>query len=135
MSIAKDSGPGQFKRNILLIYGLLVAVGLGTVMLVLFTNVFETPRAGEIPQIVWLIAAGMLLFMLVYIVSKISKVLDVIEDSSSKLERIAELLEKNRSVLQRVDDGIGLTETARAVLNRDADRQRLRDAVLEKLKL
>jgi hypothetical protein len=135
MSIAKDSGSGQFKRNILVGYGLLVAVGLGIIIVSLFTNVFETKGAWEIPQIVWLIAAGMLLFMLVYIISKISKVLDVIEDSSSKLERIAELLEKNRSVLQHVDEGIGLSETARAILNRDADRERLRDAVLEKLQL
>lgn len=135
MSIAKDSGPGQFKRKILLIYGLIVAVIVGIVMVVSLTNVFETQRAGEIPQIVWLAAVGVVLFVLVYIVTKISKVLDVIEDSSLKLERIAQLLEKNRSVLQHVDEGIGLTETARSVLNRDADRERLRDAVLEKLKL
>ena len=61
------------------------------------------------------------------------KILDALRDNSTKLERITDALEKNHSVLTQINQSTRLSETAKAIAFRDADRQSLREAVLDKL--
>ena len=61
------------------------------------------------------------------------KILDALQDNSTKLEKITEALEKLREGLAQIDQSTHLSETARAIAFRDADRQSLREAVFDKL--
>ena len=112
-----------------LIYLPIIAV----VFLVMFTNIFDTQRVGEIPQLVWLLAAAVGLIALIVILAKLFRVVDAIEDGNSKLEKIAESLEKNHSLLRQINQSAQLSEAAKTIASRDAERQTMREAVLDKL--
>jgi hypothetical protein len=64
---------------------------------------------------------------------RLSKIFEVIEENNAKLERIAESLERNHAVLSQIDQIVRLSETAKIIAFRDADRQSLREAVFDKL--
>ena len=129
MDLGKDRLLWRFKRHIIIIYIALLAV----VLLTLFTSVFQTSQPGSIPQLVWLLAALVFLIAVIIILSKVFVILDALQENGAKLERIAEALEKNRSVLVQINQSTRLSETARAIAFRDADRQSLREAVFDKL--
>jgi hypothetical protein len=133
MNPEKDRPLGQFKWNVLIIYIVLVVVVALTVVLVFFTQVFRTSKAGEIPQLVWLMAVLLLLFVAILTLSKTFKILDELKETNAKLEKIAEALEENRSVLARIDQSVRLSEEAGTIASGDADKRSLREAVLGKL--
>jgi hypothetical protein len=113
MDLGKDRPVGQFGRHILVIYGILVVLALPVVILVFFSNVFQTSEPGSIPDLVWLMAAGVLLFMVILMLSRLSKIFEVIEENNAKLERIAESLERNHAVLSQIDQIVGLAKRPR----------------------
>jgi hypothetical protein len=123
----------QSRWKVLVIYIALAAIFMVTVFLTFFTNIFRTTRAGAIPQLVWFLITSLFLVAVILLLSKAIKILDALEENSAKLERIVEALEKNRSVLARIDQSVRLSEAARAIAFRDADRQFLREAVFAKL--
>ena len=133
MDIGKNRALWQSKWNILVAYVLLAAVFLVTVFLTFFTNVFRTSRVGSIPHLVWFLVAALSLVAVILLFSKILKILDALEENGAKLERIAEALEKNRSVLAQIEQTARLSEAARTIVFRDADRQWLRETVFDKL--
>ena len=133
MDIGKNRALWQSKWNILVAYVLLAAVFLVTVFLTFFTNVFRTSKMGSIPHLVWFLAAALSLVAVILLFSKILKILDALEENGAKLERIAEALEKNRSVLAQIEQTARLSEAARTIVFRDADRQSLREVVFDKL--
>jgi len=96
-------------------------------------NIFRTTRAGAIPQLVWFLVASLFLVAVILLLSKAVKILDALEENGAKLERIAEALEKNRSILARIDQSARLSEAAKTIAFRDADRQSLQEAVFDKL--
>jgi len=59
--------------------------------------------------------------------------LDILDDSNSKLEKVAGELEKLRQVVNQVNQSIHVSETAKSIAFRDNDTQTLRDAVFDKL--
>lgn len=133
MDIGKNRALWQSKWNILVAYVLLAAVFLVTVFLTFFTNVFRTSKMGSIPHLVWFLAAALSLVAVILLFSKILKILDTLEENGAKLERIAEALEKNRSILTHIDQSARLSEAAKTIVFRDADRQWLRETVFDKL--
>lgn len=133
MDIGKDKPVWQFRRYILVIYAILVVVALPVVILVFFSNIFRTSEAGSIPELVWLMAAGVLLFMVILMLSRLSKIFEVIEENNAKLEKIAEAMERNHAALSQIAQSVRLSETAKVIAFRDADRQSLREAVFDKL--
>jgi len=133
MDIGKNRALWQSKWNILVAYVVLAAVFLVTVFLTFFTNIFRTSKMGSIPHLVWFLAAALSLVAVILLLSKILKILDALEENGAKLERIAEALEKNRSVLAQIEQTARLSEAARTIVFRDADRQWLRETVFDKL--
>jgi len=119
----------RFKWHIVIIYIALMAV----VLLAILTGIFGTPEEGQIPPVVWLFGGFVLLIVVLIMLSKILKILDRLQDNSTRLERIIDALEKNRSVLTQINQSTRLSETAKAIAFRDSDRQSLREAVLDKL--
>ena len=133
MDIGKNRALWQSKWNILVAYVVLAAVFLVTVFLTFFTNVFRTSKMGSIPHLVWFLAAALSLVAVILLFSKILKILDALEENGAKLERMAEALEKSRSVLAQIEQTARLSEAARTIVFRDADRQWLRETVFDKL--
>jgi len=133
MDIGKNRALWQSKWSILVAYVLLAAVFLVTVFLTFFTNIFRTSKMGSIPHLVWFLAAALSLVAVILLLSKILKILAALEENGAKLERIAEALEKNRSILTHIDQSARLSEAAKTIVFRDADRQWLREVVFDKL--
>lgn len=129
MDMKKDRLLWRFKWHIVIIYIALMAV----VLLAILTGIFGTPEEGQMPPVVWLLGGFVLLIVVLIMLSKILKILDRLQDNSTRLERIIDALEKNRSVLTQINQSTRLSETAKAIAFRDADRQSLREAVLDKL--
>jgi hypothetical protein len=119
MNTGPDKGTGEFKRWTVVAYvGLMVLVA-AVASLVLFTNIFEESSLGSILQWIWVVIAVAVIWML----SKLFKILEALQENNAKLD-----------VLGGIDEGVRLSDTARFVLYREADRQLLRQAVLEVLK-
>jgi len=129
MNLGKDKPLWRFKWHFVIICIVLIAV----VLLAVFTNVFQTPEEGEMPQLVWLLAILVLLATVILILSKTFKILSSLAENGAKLEKITETLEKNRSVLTQINQNTRLGEAAKAIAFRDADMQSLREAVFDKL--
>ena len=106
---------------------------IATVLLVMYTDIFRTARVGEIPQLVWLLAAAVGLIALITMLSKLFRILDALWDNSTKLEKIAEAMEKNSTILKQINQSAQLSETAKTIAFHDADQQTIREAVLDKL--
>ncbi|MFH1370930.1 MAG: hypothetical protein ABII09_06555 [Planctomycetota bacterium] len=129
MDFGKGGPMGRFIKYLLITYGVIVAV----VLLVFFTDVLKTKQDNELPPIIWLLAAFLLMVTLIIILATSLKTLDVLNDSSSKLDKVSGELEKMRQILNQVNQSTRLSETARAIAFRDSDMQTLRDAVFDKL--
>ena len=59
--------------------------------------------------------------------------LETMTEGNDKLEKISEGLEKNRSILSQINQNIRLSEAAKTIAFREADRQALRETVFDKL--
>jgi hypothetical protein len=129
MNLGKDISLWRFKWHIAVI-GIVVLVVL---LFSFLTDISQPPEAGSITQFIWPAAILVLLAAVILILSKTFKIFDTIRESDTKLDKIAETLEKNRSVLTQINHSARLSETAKAIVFRDADRQSLRDAVFDKL--
>lgn len=129
MNFGKDRPIWQLKWHIAIIYAALIVV----VLLTFLTDIFRTSEPGSIPQAVWLLAAVVFLITLIIMLSRVFKILESIQENGSRMERVVETLEKTRAALAQVNQTIRLSETAKAIAFRDADRQSLREAVFDKL--
>jgi len=133
MDPRKDRPSWEFSWRIVVIYAGLMVLALVLVVVTFLTDLFETPKEGQIPYFVWLPVASVLLIAVITMLSKILKILDRLQDNSTRLERTIDALEKNRSILTEINQSTRLSEAAKAIVFRDADRQSLREAVLDKL--
>ena len=129
MDIEKEGPLRRFKWHIVVIGIVLVIV----VLLTIFTDIFQTSGGGVVPQFVLLVGILILLAAVPIILSRVLRILDALTESGAKLDKIAQTLEKNRSVLAQINQASRLSEAARAIAFRDADRQSLREAVFDKL--
>jgi hypothetical protein len=130
MGFGKDRPLWRFKWQFVIIYIALIAV----VLLAVIADIFLPPeQGGKILQLVWLLAALVLLATVILILSKTFKILSSLAENGAKLEKATETLEKNRSVLMQINQNTRLSEVAKAIAFRDADIQSLREAVFDKL--
>ena len=129
MDLGKDRPIWRFKWHMVAIYVALLAV----VLLTVFTDILQTSQAGAIPQLVWLLVALVPLVAVLIMLSKVFKILSVLEENGARLDKIAQSLEKNRSALTQISQSTRLSETAKAIVFRYADKQSLREAVFDKL--
>ena len=129
MDLDKDTILRRFKWHIVIICGVVIAV----LLLATFTDISETSEDGSMVQFVWLLAVFVLLITVLIMLLKIFKIFDTLAENSAKLEKIAEMLEKNCTELVQINQNTRLSETAKTIASRDADRQSLREAVFDKL--
>ena len=129
MNLGKDRPLWRFKWHIVIICIALLAVFL----LAFFTDIFQTSEIGSVQHLVWLLGALIFLSALLAMLSKVFKILDALRDNSTKLEEVTGALEKIHAGLAQINQSTHISETAKAIAFRDADRQSLREAVFDKL--
>jgi hypothetical protein len=125
MDFGKDNLLVRFK-HLFIIYGVIIVV-------VLLAFIFGTKQDGTMPPAVWLLVVVLFMIPLTVIFMTSLKILDIVDDSNSKLEKVTDELEKIRQVVIQVNQCSHLSETAKVIAFRDSDTQTLRDAVFDKL--
>ena len=134
MNSSTDRSSWEFKWRIIVIYVILMVSILGLIVVTFLTDLFHTPKEGQVPSIVWLLLAGAFLLAIIATLSNIIKIFDAIQENSTKLEIMAETLKSIQSSLTEINQITHLSESAKAIILRDEDQQSLREAVLEKIK-
>jgi len=129
MDSQKDSFLQRFKWHIVIICAALVIV----VLLTMFTDIFQAEETNLLRQLVLMLGGLVLLSAFLAMLSKVFKILEMLRDNSTKLEEVTGSLEKIHTGLTQINHSTRVSETAKAIVFRDADRQSLREAVLEKL--
>jgi hypothetical protein len=133
MKLGDDRSRAGGNWKILTIWlGFTLLAGL-LLILVLFTKVFDTSKQWEVPYLVWLLIAGVFLALLILLLCKATQILDAAQQNSTKLEAIAGALKQNSSILADVVQSVHLSDAAKTIVFGDAERQFLRQVVLDKL--
>jgi hypothetical protein len=129
MSSENDSFLRRFKWHVVIIC---VAMAI-VVVLTLFTDIFQKSQTDLLRQLVFILGALVFISALLTMLSRVFKILDALRDNSVKLEEVTSALEKISSGLAQINHSTRVSETAKAIAFRDADRQSLREAVFDKL--
>jgi hypothetical protein len=129
MSSQKDNFLYRFKWHIVIIGVALVIV----VLLIFYTNIFQATEVNLLRQLVLMLSGLIFLSALLAMLSKLFKILEMLRDNSTKLEEVTGSLEKISAGLTQINHSTRVSETAKAIAFRDADRQSLREAVFDKL--
>lgn len=129
MSSEKYSFLERFKWHIVIICAVLAIV----VVLTMFTNIFQADETNLLRQLVLMLGGLVFLSALLAMLSKLLKILETLRENSTKLEEVAGSLEKMHIGLTQINHSARVSETVKAIVFRDADKQSLRDAVFDKL--
>jgi hypothetical protein len=129
MNLGKDSPLWRSRWHVIIIYAALIAV----VALTMFTDIFRSQQPGAIPQIIWLLIAILILAATVVTTSKTAKIFNSLEENNANLEKVTDALDKTREVLVQINQNTCLSESVKAVANREADKQALREIVFDNL--
>jgi len=129
MSSENDSFLRRFKWHLVIICVALAIV----VVLTLFTSIFQKSQTDSLRQLVFILGALVFISALLTMLSRVFKILDALRDNSVKLEELTNALGKISSGLTQINHSTRVSETAKAIAFRDADRQSLREAVFDKL--
>lgn len=130
MDSQKDSLLSRFKWHIIIIIYVLIMTG---VLLLFFPNFLQTEKPGDVPLILWFFIAALFLIALIAILSNVIRILNAVQENSTKLERMTVAMDKLRAALAQIDQSARVSETAKAIAFRDTDRQTLREAVFDKV--
>ncbi len=129
MNSEKDSFLQRFKWHISIICTALVIVFLLSV----FTNIFQTAETNRMRLLVIMLGVLIILSALLTMLSRVFKIVDTLQSFSAKLKELTGALEKIHAGLAQINHSTRISEAAKAIAFRDADRQSLRAAVFEKL--
>jgi len=129
MDLEKNKLSGQLKWYVIIICIVVAAA----VLPMLFTNIFQSPQAGLILQILPCVVGLIILAALLSMVTLVLKTIGMLGENGAKFDKLVEATEKNCSILAQINQSSRLSETAKAIASREADRLSLREAVLEKL--
>ncbi len=130
MDIEEEQGTLQrFKWHIIIICAVLAVV----ILLDFFTNTFQRQQTTTASAPLWKFCGITVLITLVAILLSVLGILNAIMGNNKKLEKIAKDIEKSSEALLQINQNTRLSETAKAIASRDADRQSLREAVFDKL--
>ncbi len=111
-----------------------IAVVAIVLVAALFTDTFQSSETDLWRQLVFMLGALTFLSALLAMLSRVFKILDALHDNSSKLEHVTGTLEKISSELTQINHSTRVSETAKAIAFRDANKQSLQEAVFEKLR-
>jgi len=131
MDPGKASLVQQYKWHIVIIIAALALV----VLLMFTTDIFEPSESNMLRQLIFMLGGLMFLVALLTMLSRVFKILDALKDNSAKLEDVTAALEKMSSGLAQINHSTRVSETAKVIAFRDADRLSLRQAVFEKLQM
>jgi len=129
MNSGTESFLWRFKWHIVIIAIALVIV----ILLSVFTNIFQAAETNLLRQLVIALGVLIILSALLAMLSRVFKILDALRDNSTKLEEVTGALEKISAGLAQINHSTRVSETAKAIAFREADKQSLREAVFEKL--
>jgi len=131
MNPGEDSLVRQYKWHIVIICAVLAVV----ILLMFFTDFLEPSEDSTFRQLLLMLGALMFLVALLTMLSRVFKILEALHDNSKKLEGLTGALEKISAGLAQINHSTRVSETAKAIAFRDADRLSLRQAVFEKLQM
>lgn len=129
MESQKDSFLLRFKWHIVIILVALAAV----VLLAIFTDIFQEAKTGVLRQLVWMLGALIFLIALLTMLSRVFKITDTLRENNAQLEEVTRALQDIHTGLTQINHSTRISETAKAIAFRDANRQSLRETVFEKL--
>ncbi len=113
-----------------------IAIIVMVVVPVVLWNVLGTlPSRGNSsePPVMLILGSTLLLGAAILILVRISNIVDTLKDNSSKLEDVTKVLENISDGLKEIGQYTRLSETAKAIAFRDAERASLQEAVSQKL--
>lgn len=125
-----DKDKPFWKRTIVVCVALIVVFA---VIMGILVAVFQTDDASLALQIAAFLVLILLIAAAAVIVAKVTSILDTLAINRNQFDAIADTLEKIRTLAARTDHNTQLSETAKSIASRDADRQSLRGAVFDKL--
>jgi hypothetical protein len=131
MDSGKDGFAWRYKWHFVIILLAVVIV----VVLIFTTDLFEPSQTILLRQLVFLLGALVFLSALLVMLSRVIKILDALRDNSTKMKELTGALEKIHDGLAQINHSTRISEAAKAIAFRDADRQSLREAVFEKLQM
>jgi len=129
MNSEKGGLLSRFKWHIAIICAALAIV----VVLTFVTDIFQKAETNLLRQLVLMLGALVFLSALLAMLSRVFKILDALRNNSTKLEEVTSALEKISAGLTQINHSTRVSETAKAIAFRDADRRSLREAVFDKL--
>ncbi|MHC4191130.1 MAG: hypothetical protein ACYSUB_15865 [Planctomycetota bacterium] len=129
MDSKKDTFLRRFKWHTVIISATLVIV----LLLSVFTNIFQAAETNRLRLLVIMLGVLIILSALLAMLSRVFKIVDTLHDFSVKLKELTGALEKIHTGLAQIDRSTRVSEAAKAIAFRDADKQSLREAVFDKL--
>ena len=119
----------KIRKKTAIIYGAIIVV----VLLTIFTDIFNVTESVSITQVVALTAILIIMTAVVTALPKLFTLTDRLKENNEKLEKVSDTLERVSDLLSQINRNTRLSETAKAIAFREADRQSLREAVFDKL--
>ncbi len=129
MGSEKDGFLRRFKWHVLIVC-LAVAI---VVVLTVFTDIFHKTETNLLRQLVLMLGALVFVAALLTMITRVSMILKALAENSVKLEDVTGALERISTELTQINHITRVSETAKSIVFRDADRQSLREAVFDKL--
>ncbi len=129
MDSGKDSQVWRYRWHIVIIIVTLTAV----LLLAVFTDVFQ--KSENVRQPVFLMGGLIFLGALLATLSRVSKIVDTLNENSARLEEASKALCHIRDGLMQINHSTRISDVAKAIAFRDEDRRSLQEAVFERLKL
>lgn len=131
MDSGKDGFAWRYKWHFVII---LLAIAI-VVVLIFTTDLFEPSQTILLRQLVFLLGALVFLSALLVMLSRVIKIFDALRDNSTRMKELTSALEKIHDGLAQINHSTRISEAAKAIAFRDADKQSLREAVFEKLQM
>ena len=128
MDSGKDSQVWRYKWHIAIVVAAVAVV----LVLAIFTDVFQ--KAESIRQPVLLMGALIFLGALLATLSRVSRIVDTLNENSARLEEASKALSHIRDGLMQINHSTRISDAAKAIAFREEDRRSLREAVFERLK-
>jgi len=128
MNLKKNKFLWRFKWHIIITYLVLLAL----VLLLAFLGSGES-ESGVMSSLIGFVGGSLLLAVVILILVRVFTIPEELKENSEKLEKVAGSLEKIRAALTQVNQNTRLSESAKSIAFRDADKQILREAVFDKL--
>jgi len=128
MDSGNDSQVWRYRWHIATI----VAVVAAVLALAVFTDIFQ--RTQSLRQPILLMGGSIFLVALLIMLSRVSRIVDTLQDNSARLEEATKALTHIRDGLMQINHSTRISEAAKAIAFREDDRRSLREAVFERLK-